>query len=213
VVRAPGAGPVRTGPSRPVASRTPARRGDKIPLVIIAAPAAFSADDRPQICQVNGEYTVQLSSAMSEVLKEYDWNFVILKSSDFYKDVIRTYSFTEKQTPFAVIGDFNGDEVLDVILLGHDRKYVQLLGIVSSANGFEIVPVLSYPWTEPGEKMRDAGLMAKYLAYVPPRRVESAFEGFPLELKTDAFELLYFKKSSVLYYYENGVFNQYTTGD
>jgi hypothetical protein len=181
--------------------------------LFVAAPAALSADDIPEICQVNGEYTVKLSSAMSEVLKEYSWQFVVSKQSDFYPDVIRAYRFTEKQAPFAVIGDFNGDKVLDVILLGHDRKYVQILGIVSGGNGFEIVPVLSYPWTDPGDKMRDAGLMAKYLAYVPPRRVESAFEGFPLELKTDAFELVYFKKSSVLYYYENGVFNQYTTGD
>jgi len=40
-----------------------------------------------------------------------------------------------------------------------------------------------------------------------------AFEGRPLTLELDAFEIEYWEKAAVMYYWEGGSFHTYTTAD
>jgi hypothetical protein len=86
---------------------------------------SYIIGEKPQI-EVNkktGDYTIILSSEMDKALKEYEkkhygYPFNILNAKNFKKDIINSYPFGIYQSPSAVFGDFNGDGIIDVVLMG-----------------------------------------------------------------------------------------------
>lgn len=185
---------------------------------IFGSALVFSGERNPVIKKIDGEYIIILPEAMEEALQGYDPEFILRRHSDYLPSLIKHYPFSIKQTPFAVIGDFNGDRILDVVLEGHNRSNDLLICILSYAKSFKIVEIKRNRLTNPKEEWygmgnhKEYGLWV-YLTFVPPRKIDSPFEKRPLKLKTDAFELNWFEKASVLYYFENDNFLKYTTGD
>lgn len=86
---------------------------------------------------------VELSSPMEKALKEYNENFVLWKLSDYPKDKIKDYPYSEKAMPYAVKGDFNGDGREDIALLGHDADTNIAVALVSSSDSYHAVEIQS----------------------------------------------------------------------
>ncbi|MBP7796128.1 MAG: hypothetical protein KA059_05060 [Elusimicrobiales bacterium] len=105
---------------------------------------SYIIGEKPQI-EVNkktGDYTIILSSEMDKALKEYEkkhygYPFNILNAKNFKKDIINSYPFGIYQSPSAVLGDFNGDGIIDVVLMGYiDSEGVNPGVIMIESNSF-----------------------------------------------------------------------------
>ncbi len=167
-------------------------------------------------------YTVEISEAMWPVLQAFNPDFRLWNREDYVPSILKRYELTAKQCPQAVFGDFNGDLVGDVVLNGHDKKQFLLISILSykkdtGAFDYKVKIIQKGPLFNPKEQscsLPETKGLGTYLTYFPPKRFKSEFEEKSLNLKTDAFKLQDACASSVaLYYYKDGEFHTYITGD
>ncbi|MFZ3073156.1 MAG: hypothetical protein WA162_07930 [Thermodesulfobacteriota bacterium] len=176
-------------------------------------------EDRPLIKNTDGVLVLFLSEAMENALKDMDPTFKVWTYGDYYKpmlDIISKRFVHGKEAPFAAIGEFNGDGVTDVVLYGANDSERLIVGILSrKKNGYRAVVIDRFP--RDGDPKKDCYMgfcgMQNYIALVQKGRIESNFEEVVLDLKTDAFERVFFERASVLYYHEGGEWKEYTTSD
>lgn len=91
-------------------------------------------------------YKVVLSSGIREALRNYNPDFKIWAQSEYKPEVIGLYSFSARQSPSAVKGDFNGDGHLDAALSGRNKTSSVLLAVLSdSATSYKVVEI-HQPW-------------------------------------------------------------------
>jgi len=179
---------------------------------------AFCSDDNPVIKKVEGEYILVLPKMMKKALQNYDPIFTSWRQNDYLPSLLDSYTFLVNQAPFAVIGDFNGDKVLDVVSSGHNKDNDLLVCILSNGRKFKVVEIERYPLTDPKKEWygmgdhREHGLWV-YLTFISQGKIKSPYEKRSLKLKTDAFEWNAFEKASVLYYFKGDEFLKYQTND
>jgi len=172
-----------------------------------------TAGTGPSISTIGNEHVLNLGKAEWEAIKTYCPGFQLHKQGHYMPEVVNSYHFSERQTLFAVIGDFNGDGKKDVVLQGYDKTSDLLIAVVSSAKGPRVIEIKK--WTAI-DMMKNAviGLQREdYLTFVPKGKINSPIEKEPLRLSADAFQLVYFEKAGTVYYLSGGKFEQYTTGD
>ncbi|MFB3897314.1 MAG: hypothetical protein ACE14V_13515 [bacterium] len=173
----------------------------------------------PVIQNINGKHVVYLPPAMKNALLNYDSTFKPWDQDDYLPSLISFYTFTSTQAPFAVIGDFNGDTTIDIILQGHTSNNSILLAIFSNYKGYKILELAKSMLINPKEEWYGIGNNQKeygfwvYLTLVSPGRIKSPYEKKGLYLKTHAFQIVAFEKAAVLYYYKKGEFIAYITAD
>jgi hypothetical protein len=132
------------------------------------------------------------------------------------------YRIQPREAPFAVIGDFSGDGVLDVVMDGDNRRSGRRVVILSAQRSFTTSEVESLPRisdeimasrsnngiTRGWEDGLDVGLTR-----AKPGRYRSPYERERLELTTDGFVVSWFEKAAMLYYFRNGRWNTFTLSD
>lgn len=160
----------------------------------------------PFIKEVEGLYIIALPERMDSTLHEYYPDFCIYRQDDYRSDLVEFYTFTGRQAPFGVIGDFNGDTIIDVALYGHDKEYEMALCILSEGNGYTIKEVSKKRFHEDEKKW-------VYLTLFSPNKVSSPYEDYTLELKTDAIGLMWWEKAGCICYHKDGEFVRYTISD
>lgn len=90
-------------------------------------------DPRPGIYRTrDGEWRVDLPAAMEDALDRLSRDFEPWTDTDYRPSDIDGYDPSPRQTPWAVIGDFNDDGRLDVALAGRDDRDALVVFIVSS---------------------------------------------------------------------------------
>lgn len=168
---------------------------------------------------------------MDTVLKKYNPDFRIWKSDDFLPSLIQLYEFKSfyrrgffaYQTPSAVIGDFNGDNVPDAVMMGYDKTSSLTIAVISNKSGYHIIELGKGPRKNPkkewygmygGEEGREYGF-SSYITLFPPGKImpSSNFNRPEIELKTDAVVMEMFEKSSTVLIYKEDKFVSYTMGD
>ncbi len=197
-----------------------------LPLFLSASwsfAGGFNVSPAPKIEIV--EYKVTLSTEMAVALKKYDPEFEIWKAQDFYPLMREMYTYGGSsgkyiityQTPSAVIGDFNGDKIPDIALLGHNKTHDKKIVILSKTSGYKIVELLNYPLNDPlfPTAKKGGGNIEECIELVPAGKrikAEPAFNRPELNLKTDAFQCGD-ERGSSLFYYKNGKFIEYVLSD
>jgi hypothetical protein len=176
------------------------------------------AEEEPSINMAGNEPALNLSREQKVAVRGYNPDFQIRRQVDYLPSLLRQYPFSNRQLPFAVIGDLNGDGRMDVVLQGHDKTSELLIAVLSSNSGPYVVEILRSKLVDPKTEFYGMGDHSEYglwtyLTFVPRGMVDSPFANQPLKLSTDAFQLNYFEKASVLYYLSGYKFQKYITGD
>lgn len=165
--------------------------------------------------------SLTLSGKAQQALESHAPGFMPWKRSDFAQDCGASdalYKCDSMQAPFAVIGDFNGDHLKDIVISGHDKQYTLVLCLLTEKDSFRVVEIeRSKGVPDPKKRLpqqldSEVGLQ-EYLIHVSPRQLKTDWEEQPLKLETNAFEMIYCGKASELYYYKDGAFHTYTTSD
>lgn len=186
--------------------------------------AWYDADFKPR---VKVEYEVILSTGMEVALKIHDLEFKIWEARNFHPMLRGLYnfksfqpwrSFLARQTPAAVIGDFNGDDIPDVVLMGRNKTHGKKIAVLSKKSSYFAIEFSEkYPLANPLAPQHVIGEenIEEFLEFFPSRKIEArpAFKRPALNLKSDAFIFGVFEKASSIYYYNNGKFVSYTISD
>ena len=196
-------------------------------MLLAVAVAAFCltyvpdcpAAEEPSLGIVGSEHVVKLTKEQKDAIKSFDPSFQVRREADYLPSLVKDYVFTNRQLPFAVIGDFNGDGTMDVVLQGYNKTSELVIAVLSAKGGGPIVmEVVRSRLVDPKTELYTVGEQNEYglwtyLTFVPKGNVDSAFAARPLKLSTDAFQLNYFEKASVLYYLSGYQFMKYVTSD
>lgn len=89
-------------------------------------------EPRPAIYHAaDGSWRVDLPPAVEDALDRYNRDFEQWSEEDYGRQISGA-DFTPRQTPWAVIGDFNGDGRVDIALAGRDDRDALVVIILSS---------------------------------------------------------------------------------
>ena len=183
----------------------------------------------PRIDLSGSEATLVLPPAMKAALDSLDPTFSPRRLVDYPPWALSTCDedrrnckpfgkVNPREAPFAVIGDFNGDKVLDVAVDGDSTRVV----IMSAGSAFTAQVVDSIGPIPPSilelrrrARTEEEGYLGvdSGLSLTRPGVVRSSFEPGPLTLKTDAIHIHYYEKASEIMYFRNGKWLRYSTSD
>ena len=163
-------------------------------------------------------WEARLSPELASCLKLRAPNFKIWSASEFYKGVLDYYTYTTRQTPSIVAGDFNGDAVDDVAVAGRDGDRSKVVAVFADVKKCSLVELTNRPFEDPATAKVDMGTESGYglidfLSSARKGAKSSPFEKSALDLKTDALVVNVFGKAATLYYSEKGVFKPYALAD
>ena len=170
------------------------------PLLIVDSSA------REPSVEIRGtDYVLHLPSEMARVLYDSLPGFTLLPQSNYPVDVVSTHD-----SPLSiVVGDFNGDSVRDVAMIGeseHTPSFIFLLGKSDRIAEPRVVSILRPVPNSPTD------LRSYYIQSVVPQRI--AYPGSPetiLDLKTDAIHAVS-ENVSTIYYLDHGQVRTFSVG-
>src|SRR4030095_573924 len=114
-------------------------------LSCLSSLSAYAANEGPSIILVANEHVVNLGKKEREAIRTYDPGFQVRKQANYLPSLVKMYSFSDHQAPFAVIGDFNGDGSKDVVLQGYDKSNELLIAVLSSNQGPHVIEIKKSP--------------------------------------------------------------------
>jgi hypothetical protein len=118
----------------------------------------------------------------------------------------KNYEYTHYQIPSGVIGDFDGDSLADVAILGYDDDYRNVVSCLLSNRGS---PRAAVAWTERGSGRKDQPtLPLHYLKLFASGGSYVDSRGNRTDLPTDAIWVVGKDGESTILYHGNGVFHQ-----
>jgi len=160
------------------------------------------AGAQPQLMRLGDDWVLRMPSAMGEALRDFDPVFVPLRTADYAPAVLAM-----AETPFAVIGDFNGDGKPDLALYGRSRGRRRLLAVMSEGASYTVVLLLEV-LPRRGQMETTALIRAR-----PGRYVAARAGAPPLVLTTDAFKVVLVHEAAYLQYWHEGEFHQFFTAE
>lgn len=203
-------------------------------LLTLALGVQTARADSPRIEKRAGEPILVLTAPMNAALRAFDPEFRVRRLSDYppylwrpacteAPDCARSlYQIKPREALFAVIGDFNGDGVLDAVLDGDNRTVGRRLVVLSSGSAFSVselqqlprIPghIESYRDNKNAIRLEDDGLQ-EGLSLARAGRHRSPYEPRPLILKTDGVVVSTFDRAAVLYFLRKGKWNEYIIAD
>lgn len=186
-------------------------------VVLLISNPAFALIE-PKIKVLSGKYAFEPGAEVSAALKKYDSTFKIWKDEDFSNEVKKFYKPSKNQMLAGVVADFNGDKIQDAVLMGRTSTHSVLLAALSQGKKYLVSEINKGELIDPkkqwvvGADGKRYGLET-FLTHAKAGKIKSPYEEQSLDLKTDAFEEVFFEKAAVLYFFKNGKFEQYTTAD
>ena len=188
----------------------------------------------PRIESRSGEPVLVLTTPMESALRAFDPDFRVRRLSDYPPYMWRPgctpspecaqrhYRLKPREAPFAVVGDFNGDGILDAVMDGDNRINGRRIFILTNRQTFsasEVEEFMRIPTEiESSRSTRGAGRdwedgIGEGLSWVKPGTYRTPYEPQPLVLRTDGFVVSYFGKAAVLWYLRDGKWNQFILSD
>jgi hypothetical protein len=221
--RAPDTTSASASAAAPVPAREPAVQptpcGIEHPRRL--ALVADSAAREPRIALGVDTHTVVLPLPMYRALVARVPGFQLAQPREYAWDIGRyagpmsdsggtPYQFSRRRLLSAVVGDFDGDGVDDVVLSGAGDSQGWFGALMSGPDSVRVVEVSEVPSDD-----RSCGASHTFLEWIGPGRYDASpdLEPEPLVLTTDAFILVYWEKAAEIYYWRDGTFRVYAIAD
>ena len=159
----------------------------------------------PVVVEARGGFELVLPPEMSTAIQKAVPGFQTETLSSYYPDVQKYYRFTSRQTPWAAVGDFNGDGWQDVVLDGRARGRCYRLCVWGGQPA--TVDTLSV------KTCQDRGGSISVLMYVPPGMRHTNFGGDAIFIFTDAYDDYGWEKAGSTWYWKGGRWNEFFSSD
>lgn len=181
-----------------------------------------------------GEPVLVLTPPMEAALRRFDPGVTIRRLSDYPPYMWRpgctwspervrgVYQLKPREARFAVVGDFNGDRIPDVVMDGDNLSSGRRIVLLSNHGSFSASEVDSFVRiaadieasraTKGAQRAWENGV-SYGLSLVRPGLYRSPYETQALTLKSDAFIVSWFEKAAVLFYLRNGEWASFTLSD
>ena len=168
---------------------------------------AVSDTSTPRLALVDSAITLRLPARMTEALEACEPGFHPYSLKD-YGPYGRGLGFPHDTTEMlsAVVGDFDGDSMMDVFAIGRTERYSLNLAVLSNRGRYEVHVLLRSPAAD------FHGQLGEVLTLVRPGPVVG-LDGDTVHLRTDAVSMDEEEKVDALCYYRNGHFIWVSTGD
>jgi hypothetical protein len=166
------------------------------------------AQQEPFFRTILSYHELVLPASMTRLLAQAHPGFRPWQISDFDPDIQQSYKFTGHQAPWAVIGDFNGDGVTDVVIDGHDDAVAYRICLVSVAGDTAYAALTLETDTYPPR-----GPRSRELLHQGPGVVGTNYDDSTLTITTEAFHDYFFEKAAIMYYWQQDHFAKFDSAD
>jgi len=169
--------------------------------------ATVLAAQGPRITPVGKDYELSLPPATKAAIERAAPSFKPWRLTDYHSDVRQAYLFTMREAPWAVVGDFNGDGVDDVVIDGYTATKELRIVVLSHSGGSQVLTL------EAGARTPNTGSRYEVLQFVAPGKVGTNFSDDSKLIFTDAFNVYFWEKAGAMFYWEGDHFSLFGTSD
>jgi hypothetical protein len=172
-----------------------------------ATPSSSLAQQAPTVRLDASGPELQLPASFRDALARAAPGFVTWQLPDYTPDIRTGYTVTVRQTPWAVVGDFDADGNQDLVVEGHTAERALRLCILARGREFEVLTLDSVAY-HAGPRAIDHALL-----FVAPGRLGTNFSDDTVTIFADGFEVYFWEKAGSAYYWKNGHFEEFATSD
>lgn len=151
------------------------------------------------------EKKVILDKEALAVLKKWDPHFTVFQLNNYPQTVVNLFSDAKQELPMAILADFNGDQQMDIALMGHNKKKERIVILVAQEKSYIAVEVQSRDYKDPAlsfiktdNKKREKGL-GFYLSLLSSQDLRFS-KNKKTSFKPDALQLENFGGETSAYY-------------
>lgn len=119
-----------------------------VPVATLGAQRGRPREEpRPGIYRTyDGDWRLDIPPAMEDALDRFDRDFQPWSAADYRGQLVEA-EFSPRETPWSVVGDFNGDGRLDLVVAGRDDRDELIIFVLSTgARRYRAVPVQRDPY-------------------------------------------------------------------
>lgn len=180
--------------------------------------AAISVGAPSRIVAGESGHRLVLNAAMLHALDAWDPTFRPWDDRDYQPGIIRTFKFSSFESPFAVLGDYNGDGRIDAAIDGRTKTQTVSIVLLSKGSAYRLIVLnktaLKNPKTEWYEDTdrREYGLWI-FLGRRWPAHARLGIEEPVVRPPFESFERQYWGKASSVFYWDGRKFQEVITGD
>ena len=160
----------------------------------------------PVIVQNGSRHELVLPNAMERAIQDAVPGFEPWTLDAYDDDIQKHYSFTSRQAPWAVIGDFDGDGLPDLILDGHSGPKCFRLCVWGRATAPNVGTLASRVC---GPVVRSGAV----LMFVAPGEQGTNFSDDTTFIYTDAYLDYIWEKAGSTWYWKGGKWNEFVSSD
>jgi hypothetical protein len=195
---------IDTATAPPLSNRSAAVETSDASTALGGPKLIVDSDARAPTLEITtGDYTVRLPPDAAKVLFDSLPGFAPISRASYAAGVKTEVSRNDRDAlPLSVtLGDFDGDSVPDIAMIGFARDSVAAV-VVLSSGGARAIPKLVFI-----AHPRSASVSLPQYTYLSPQGPAKISDEF--SLRTDGVRLVVFDKTSGLYYFENGQLREF----
>lgn len=175
-------------------------------MVAIFFGAAGARVPGPAIVQVGAEYELVLPETMATAIQEAVPGFRTETLASYDADIQKYYKCTSRQAPWAVVGDFDGDGMEDLIVDGHGgKRYYRLCVWGATADVDTILGQV--------EGRQSGRPFNSVLMYAPPGEQGTNFSDDVIFIFVDGYVDYCFEKAGSTWYWKDRAWREFYSSD
>jgi hypothetical protein len=181
--------------------------GRSMLAVVVFLGAAGEQVRGPAIVRVGTEYELVLPEAMATAIQEAVPGFQPETMSSYDSDIQELYDCTSRQTPWAVVGDFDGDGLQDVIVDGHAGEPCYRLCAWGASAHVDTI------FGKVGDRRRGGRPFHSVLMYAWPGEQRSGCSDSTVFIFCDGYVDDIFERAASTWYWQDGKWHGFVSSD